>query len=118
LFKLKLANFRIKSILVCMRKGYTVHFTEVVAGGAAIVGLGLVVSAIGYGLAEIALRDGHTLDKVAIHGRSCDAYPNVGEEIGDIKAAQTLVDELGGVTSRVCYVGETSDGAVWYSTGF
>jgi hypothetical protein len=109
LFKLKLANFSIKSILEYMRNGSPV--IEIVAGGA-LLGTGLVVSAIGYGLVDIATRDGQTLDRVSIHGKPCYMYPNVSEEIGGINDAQDLVDRLGGVTSRVCYSGD-----VWYSTG-
>jgi len=57
-----------------------------------------------------------TLNLFANRGRPCSAYPSIGEELGDIHEAQKLVNEAK-TTDAVCYVGQTAEGAVWYSTG-
>lgn len=89
-----------------------------VVSGVAIVGSLAMTYPVGWALVDIATRDRMTLDDVQIHGKECAVYPAqyVGEKLGSVVRAQAYADQNSG-TDSVCFIGETRDGATWYSVG-
>jgi hypothetical protein len=75
----------------------------------------VLLTIVGFAVALNACQG--SLDRIDIHGRPCAAFERVSDRLGGIADAQAYVDANGHITDKVCYQGETKEGAIWYTTG-